>query len=76
MLRSENVNITTSMSSTRDNYGANRAVDGKTGQDPDTCDCCAATEHAALSWWEVDLNGVYPVSEITIHGRIDGKILH
>ena len=62
------------MSTTRDNYGADRAVDGMVGQDPDTCNCCATTENSALSWWEVDLKRVFPISEIIIQGRLDGMI--
>ena len=71
LMRSADLNITTTMSWIR---GGNGPVDGMVGQDTETCDCCATTGNSVLSWWEVYLNGLYPIRTIFIQGGMDGSV--
>lgn len=49
-----------------------KAANGKTGSDPETCGCCSPFKNSALSWWSVDLGGLYSIARITVIGRMDG----
>ena len=68
------VNISTSQSSVRAGFTSHKAVDGRMGPDQETCNCCSSTDNAPISWWEVDMNGMYPIRGITVHGRDDGEL--
>lgn len=73
---SNELNLSTAMSTTKSIFSAEKAVDGKDGPDPETCDCCSTTENSAISWWRVDMGGMYPVKEVMVYGRKDGMILY
>lgn len=76
LMRSNTVNISTSMSSSTGSSNADKAVDGQKGPNPETCNCCSTTDNAAVSWWKVDMGGMYPVREILIYGRQDGTFVN
>lgn len=73
LMRSANVTSVTSMSSVTGAEGPEKAVDGVVGPDAENCNCCSSTENSELSWWKVDMNIMYPVKQIRIFGRNDGK---
>ncbi|XP_028280584.1 fucolectin-1-like [Parambassis ranga] len=59
----------------KDEYSANKAIDGKT-------ETCSHTKGENSSWWNIDLLGVYDISSVTIYnknsnnGNIDKAQIH
>jgi hypothetical protein len=60
------------MSSVAFNWTSDKAIDGKIGNDPDTCECCSGTMNSATSWWKIDLGMMYPLARVIVQGRQAG----
>lgn len=73
ILQRYDVNFTTTMSSTVHPFTSDKAVDGQYGPTPETCDCCSETVNSLRSWWKLDLSALFPIAEVQIYGREDGK---
>lgn len=59
-------------------WEAGLAVDGVTGTDPVTCECCSGARGKSTLFWTLDLGEVFTVGHIVIQGRLgrySGKTL-